>query len=240
MSSKPTFSFLNEDPKFRSNREREDNKPSSGSVSSISQSGSRVMVGSRFFGTMPKDAILVVVGLAGLSLVVFALGLAAGYRLASYSATAARVYRLPNPPSGSDAAAAQIKSDRLAPTGYPSARPATTQLKTSRRANSSASLYTLNQNAEPGAKAPNTSASETPDLHHKLFNIQFKSTMDPDAAMQMTARLHQLGFPAFMVPNTPGDETWWRVQVGPYPSREAAIIAQHELHARYTGTDDDE
>jgi cell division septation protein DedD len=54
-------------------------------------------------------AILILVGLAGLSVVVFALGLFAGYDMARNTAPeapqAASVYPAPNPPAGSEAAA---------------------------------------------------------------------------------------------------------------------------------------
>jgi cell division septation protein DedD len=59
-------------------------------------------------------AILILVGLAGLSVVVFALGLFAGYDMARNTAPeapqVASVYPAPNPPAGSDVAASSSKS----------------------------------------------------------------------------------------------------------------------------------
>src|SRR5690348_3758196 len=59
-------------------------------------------------------AILILIGLAGLSLVVFALGLFAGYDMARNTTPeapqAASVYPLPNPPPSSDVAKAATRS----------------------------------------------------------------------------------------------------------------------------------
>src|SRR5580658_1412304 len=66
------------------------------------------------FEIKPGGAILILVGLAGLSVVVFALGLFAGYDMARNTAPeapqAASVYPAPNPPAGSEAAASSSKS----------------------------------------------------------------------------------------------------------------------------------
>ena len=73
-------------------------------------------------------AFLIVVGLLGLSLIVFALGLFAGYDMARNTVPeapqAASVYPLPNPPPSAEAARASSKSSDKSSDEIASTQPA--------------------------------------------------------------------------------------------------------------------
>jgi cell division septation protein DedD len=95
--------------------------------------------------------ILILVGLAGLSLIVFALGLFAGYDMARSTAPeatqAASVYPLPNPPSAPDIAKASGASSEEA------AAPKTAGIKT-RPPNVGAASLAMDKNVGPVGAAP--------------------------------------------------------------------------------------
>jgi cell division septation protein DedD len=103
-------------------------------------------------------AILILVGLAGLSLIVFALGLFAGYDMARNTAPeapqAASVYPLPNPPPAQALAKAPSKSsDEIASTRSVPAK-AAAKTKASGGADSGASSLSMDKNAGPVAAPP--------------------------------------------------------------------------------------
>jgi cell division septation protein DedD len=95
--------------------------------------------------------ILILFGLTGLSLIVFALGLFAGYDMARSTAPeapqAASVYPLPNPPQTADVGKASAKSaDELASTQSAATKP-TTKTKASAGVDTSASSVPMDKNA---------------------------------------------------------------------------------------------
>jgi DedD protein len=103
--------------------------------------------------------ILIFVGLAGLSVVVFALGLFAGYDMASNASPdaprAASVYPLPSPPPRSDIAKSPAKSsDQVASTEPASPKPALVKAVASSSANSGALSLPMDKNAGPVAAIP--------------------------------------------------------------------------------------
>jgi cell division septation protein DedD len=116
-------------------------------------------------------AIVILVGLAGLSLIVFALGLFAGYDMARNTGPeapqAASVYPLPNPPPAPNLAKAASKSsDEIASTQSVAAK-AAGKTKASAGADSGASSLSMDKNAGPVAAPPprtvaNTAASVSP------------------------------------------------------------------------------
>ena len=58
--------------------------------------------------------------------------------------------------------------------------------------------------------------------------------MDRQAAYRMSSRLLALGYTSHIVPTQINGQTWYRVQVGPYPTSEDARAAQAQLRAAYT------
>jgi cell division septation protein DedD len=209
--------------------------------------------------------ILILIGLAGLSMVVFALGLFAGYDMARSTTPeapqAASVYPLPNPPPAPEVAKAPAKSsDEVASTqaaktkplkaGGPLAMDKNAGPITPSRSNAAVLVtapkvasdtatdadHRVTKPAVTNSAAKYASASDSSGSHHKPFNIQIDAAMDRNNAQQMTARLQKLGYRAFMVPTDIAGQTWWRVRVGPYPSQEEASAAEQELRERYKDT----
>jgi hypothetical protein len=60
------------------------------------------------------------------------------------------------------------------------------------------------------------------------------AAMDRGAANRMASRLLGLGYTSHIVPTQINGQTWYRVQVGPYPSADDARAAQAQLRAAYT------
>jgi DedD protein len=84
---------------------------------------------------------------------------------------------------------------------------------------------------ENRASTPPPSAAGT---HRKGYNIVIDAAMDRAAAARMASRLLGLGYTSHIVPSQINGQTWYRVQVGPYPSSEDARAAQAQLRAAYT------
>jgi len=68
---------------------------------------------------------------------------------------------------------------------------------------------------------------------HK-YKIMIDTAMDRVAADRMVSRLLGLGYTARTVPSQIDGQTWYRVQVGPYSTADAAGAAQEKLQAAYT------
>ncbi len=228
------------------------------------------------FEVKTGGAILIVIGLAGLSLIVFALGLFAGYDMARNTAPetppADSVYPLPNPPPAPDLNKVPSKlSNETAPTQSAAAKPVA-NVKGSGGADSSAASLSMDKNAGPVASLPRTvanaaasvpppkmaspdagpeekprvtksavtdppakyaAATDSSGARHKPVNITIHTLMDRSNAEQMTARLQKLGYRAYMVHTDISGQTWWRVRIGPYQSKEEATAADKELHEKY-------
>ncbi len=205
--------------------------------------------------------ILIALGLLGLSVIVFAFGIYAGYDIARSTTPeapqAASVYPLPNPPPVPEVAKAPVAvpeqkaaskavAQKTKPTGPPSlamdkdagpvASPASHTVANAAVAPAKISNTDATKPAVPNPPAKYASATDASGGHHKPFNIQIDAAMDRSNAEQMTARLQKLGYRAFMVPTDIDGQTWWRVRVGPYQSQEEASTAEQELRAKYKDT----
>ena len=83
---------------------------------------------------------------------------------------------------------------------------------------------------EGAASAPRPSAG----TRHAGYNIVIDAAMDRGAANRMASRLLGLGYTSHIVPSQINGQTWYRVQVGPYPTPDDARAAQAQLRAAYT------
>lgn len=78
-----------------------------------------------------------------------------------------------------------------------------------------------------------SSATEPEPLSEGPVVLQVAAFMREDDASQLVTKLLAMGFPAFLVP--PGEDHFYRVQVGPYANREAASKPKRDLEdAHYT------
>ena len=95
---------------------------------------------------------------------------------------------------------------------------------------SSASSDEADTGTEGTASAPPPRAG----THAKGYNIVIDAAMDRGAANRMASRLLGLGYTSHIIPTQINGQTWYRVQVGPYPSADDARAAQAQLRAAYT------
>ena len=81
--------------------------------------------------------------------------------------------------------------------------------------------------ATPSPKsAPVVEASAPP---HDGFAVQLAAFADDKGANALAGRLKKSGYAAYTEPLKTSKGTLWRVRVGPYPSREAAVAARDKL-----------
>lgn len=87
--------------------------------------------------------------------------------------------------------------------------------------------------AAPAAHAAAAAEAEKP-AHagagvHEGYAVQLAAFSDDKGANALAHRLKKAGFSAYTEPLKTSKGTLWRVRVGPYPSREAAIAARDRL-----------
>ena len=116
-----------------------------------------------------------------------------------------------------------------APIQHPEA-PAAEESDSGSASDSASSNETDNGAGEGAAAAPARSAA----AHGKGYNIVIDAAMDRPAASRMMSRLLGLGYIAHISPTQINGQTWYRVQVGPYPTADDARAAQAQLRAAYT------
>jgi septal ring-binding cell division protein DamX len=133
------------------------------------------------------------------------------------------------PPAGSGAGNPSAADDD---TGEAAAAPAA--------ADTPARTASVDENTAPpdnpaGTSAPDEEAPPPPPKRHS-FNIQIQAVMDVAGANQMIHRLSRIGYPAHMVATPIDGQTWYKVEVGPYPSQEEAATAQASMRQKYNDT----
>ena len=80
--------------------------------------------------------------------------------------------------------------------------------------------------AAPGAVG---GPSDTRSTAHDGFAVQLAAFADDKGANALAGRLKRSGYAAYTEPLKTSKGTLWRVRVGPYPSREAALAARERL-----------
>ncbi len=210
-------------------------------------------------------AFLILVGLLGLSCVVFALGLVAGYEMARQNipdtTQVATTFPAPSPapiqaspaiaPAAAATAPAQVAaapvSEPLPPPAKPSVAPVSVQTPAVREAainrnvgpavapNAVPRLASTPRVAPPRAALSRAETAAATDRRHP-YSIQIDAAMDRTGADDMVRRLRQLGFPSTETTTVLNGQTWYRVRVGPYATQEEAQEAQQRLHQEYDST----
>ena len=66
-------------------------------------------------------------------------------------------------------------------------------------------------------------------VHREGFAVQLAAFADDKGANSLAGRLKRAGYAAYTEPLKTSKGTLWRVRVGPYPSREAAVAARDKL-----------
>jgi cell division protein FtsN len=96
---------------------------------------------------------------------------------------------------------------------------------------------------QPARTASNTdiqgehrAAAKAPAVHHRGYNIQIEAAMDISGADRMMARLQKLGFSSHLVPTEIDGQRWYKVEVGPYATAEAASDAEAQMRQKYDQT----
>ncbi|MCC7326749.1 MAG: SPOR domain-containing protein [Burkholderiales bacterium] len=80
--------------------------------------------------------------------------------------------------------------------------------------------------------APEVSAKATPGSSESPapgFSVQLGAFSDDKGANALSNKLKRAGYPAYVEPLATSKGTWWRVRVGPYPSRDAAATSRDKL-----------
>lgn len=70
--------------------------------------------------------------------------------------------------------------------------------------------------------------------HRRGYNIVIDAAMDRGGADKMASRLLALGYTPHIIPTLINGGTWYKVEVGPYPSENDARAAQSQLRAAYS------
>jgi septal ring-binding cell division protein DamX len=118
------------------------------------------------------------------------------------------------------------------PLTHPSA-PAAEESDTDSSAPSDSSASSDDTDTDSGGGAASAPVPRA-GTHGKGYNIVIDAAMDRGAANRMAARLLGLGYTSHLIPTQINGQTWYRVQVGPYPSADDARAAQAQLRAAYT------
>jgi len=143
-------------------------------------------------------------------------------------------------PSSTGAASAATASAPM--TAAAPASPGTTQSNASKEAGdaaehpksspdtSSGRADTKVATAAPSALPTHPAASESKAAgSHEGFAVQLAAFADDKGANALAGRLKRAGYAAYTEPLKTSKGTLWRVRVGPYASREAAITARDRL-----------
>ena|SRR5690348_13162309 len=93
---------------------------------------------------------------------------------------------------------------------------------------------TSSDESDSGADEGTASAPPPSTGTHRGYNIVIDAAMDRPAANRMASRLLALGYTSHVLPTQINGQTWYRLEVGPYPTSEDARAAQAQLRAAYT------
>ncbi len=171
---------------------------------------------------------------------------AKGPRAGAAAATSAAVPATPSPAPAVDAkppkydtrvpdvpASGNPASDGVIPSASaPVAAPAATKAAPAPAAPVAEREKVAANPAAPAAREP--APARTREEHagtgkHEEYAVQLAAFSDDKGANALAHRLKNAGYSAYTEPLKTSKGTLWRVRVGPYPSRQAAIVARDKL-----------
>jgi type II secretory pathway predicted ATPase ExeA/cell division septation protein DedD len=151
---------------------------------------------------------------------------------------------MPASSARSVAAAGSLQSPEM-PSGAPFPDAPVANLKFARPVSISETISPTNGAGPPSSVPEKVSADSaaashtisTPHLRavrHTSFAIQIDATMDQKNADQMVGRLQQLGYHPQLVSVRVGGQPCYKVEIGPYTSKDDATAADAELRLKYS------
>jgi len=85
------------------------------------------------------------------------------------------------------------------------------------------------KSAPPPAPAPAPAPKAEPPPVNGAFVVQLAAFIDDKGANALAGKLKKSGYEAYTEPLTTSRGTLWRVRVGPFPTREAAVAVRDKL-----------
>jgi len=132
----------------------------------------------------------------------------------------------PDKSSGATPARPPASASSESPPADASKSPSTSA--SSRAESKTAAPSTPVQPSPPVAASTEKSTPAAP-VPHDGFAVQLAAFADDKGANALAGRLKKSGYTAYTEPLKTSKGTLWRVRVGPYPSREAALAARDKL-----------
>jgi hypothetical protein len=185
----------------------------------------------------PGGGLVILVGLLVLSAGVFFLGIISGREMVQSERDQSQlvsVYPIPTSgPSASPPQAAKSPAAVAAATPKPSPLAGVAAENMPPAATLKPSLDYTQRYRIPHSRTPRR-LNRSIRTSHLGYKIMIEAAMDRATADRMTARLLGLGYTSRIVPIQINGQTRYGVQVGPYPTADAALAAQANLRSTYT------
>ena len=131
-------------------------------------------------------------------------------------------------PESAGAVGATASSNNDKSSGVKPAEPRAPEAKTDAAASLPPAAAATETSKPAVANAPAASAKMQPAAHDG-FAVQLAAFADDKGANALAGRLKKAGYAAYTEPLKTSKGTLWRVRVGPYSSRDAAIAAREKL-----------
>lgn len=144
-------------------------------------------------------------------------------------------------PVGPVAAAGSLQSSEM-PSGAPSPSARIADRESPRPVPTSENISPTDGVGPPSSVSEKVAAGPTAVSHtishlraarHTRFTIQLDAAMDQKSADQMVGRLQRLGYQPHLVSVSLNGQPWYKVEIGPYASKDEAAAADAELRLKY-------
>ncbi|MBF0169497.1 MAG: SPOR domain-containing protein [Nitrospinae bacterium] len=129
----------------------------------------------------------------------------------------------------------------VVPTPTPTPAPVRKESKPAVKAKPASQAEAKKPPVAKSATVPTAAPKEvvkTKDAPGAVYSIQVAAISDRNEAAKLRIQLGNKGYPAYVVPFTKGGSAYYRVRVGPFSNREAAVREAEKLKTRdgYTNT----